>query len=58
MRGMSKKYVESNSKLIAEGPSVVCEDEEVDVSRICRAYALPWNFMSKGSNLNSLCAHV
>ena len=56
MRGMLKKYLESNSELVVEVPSVVCEDEEVDVSGICGAYALPLNFMSKGSNLNSLCA--
>ena len=58
MRGMLKKYLESNSKLLAEVPSVVIEEEEVDVSRICGVYALPLNFISKGSNLNSLCAHL
>ena len=55
VRGMLKKYMESNSELLAEVPSVVSDEEEVDVSRICGAYALPLNFMSKGSNLNSLC---
>ena len=58
VRGMLKKYLESNSELLAEVPSVVSDEEEVDVSRICRAHALPLNFMDKGSNLNSLCAHL
>ena len=44
--------------MLAEVPSVVSEEEEVDVSRICGAYALPLNFISKGLNLNSLCAHL
>ena len=52
MRGMLKKYLEINGDLLAEAPSVVSDVEEVDVSRICGAYALPLNFMSKGSNLH------
>ena len=58
MQGMLKKYLEKNSELIAEVPSVSSEKEEVDVSRICEAYALPLNFTGKGSNLNLLTAHL
>ena len=44
--------------MIAEVPSVLSEEEDVEVSRICGAYALLLNFNMKGSNLNSLCAHL
>ena len=53
---MLKKYLGKDSELITEVPSVSSEKEEVDVSRICGAYALPLNFAGKGSNLNSLTA--
>ena len=58
MTGMLKKYLENNSELITEVPSVLSDDEEVNASRICGAYALLVNFIGKGSNLNSLCAHL
>ena len=57
MRGILKKYPDSNSELIAEVPSVLSE-EDVEVSRICGAYALSLNFNTKGSSLNSLCARL
>ena len=58
MRGMLKKYPKNNSELITEVPSVLSDDEEVNAARICGAYALPVNFIGKGTNLNSLCAHL
>ena len=53
---MLKKYLEKNSELIAEVPSVASEKEEVYVSRYCGVYALLLNLTGKGSNLNSLTA--
>ena len=56
MRGTLKKYLDENSQLIAEVPLLLSDDEDVDMSRISGAYSLPITLVSKGCNINSLCA--
>ena len=58
MRGTLKKYLDENSQLIAEVPSFLSDDKDVDMSRISGAYSLPITLISKGCNINSLCARL
>ena len=58
MRETLKKYLDENSQLTAEVPSLLSDDEDVDMSGISGAYSLPITLISKGCNINSLCAQL